>query len=657
MPLFFFSEECMLSIFTGSALFSVPHILYLLASSAALGILIVILASLFKTEQHRRSVISWTVFVFASIYATAILVKLSFQTFMNPKSIFSGTGDAVGGFAGNIFNAIKGNILILIALFLPAVLIFILNRKTALMEHQAKGRYRILALLLSASLIIAEAVGMNNDQRSRNQAGADYEFNSAVPAFGLINALAIDTYHLCAGSSASGALTISTPESSAVTTPAVYSVNELDDVDFNQLAESTDNQALQQLDQYVASKTASSQNEYTGIFKGKNLILIAAESFATGIIDPEITPTLYRLANKGIVFNDYYQPAWGGSTTTGEYSILTGLVPTDGVNSMKATIGHDLSTTIGNQLKQLNYFTRAYHDNTDTYYSRNLTHENFGYEKFIGYGNGMEEGLNWSWPCSDDEMMQWTVPQYIDEQPFSIYYMTVSGHAAYTEEADAMAVKNLQYLRDTYPSFNEHSEKVQCYLAANYELEKGLTYLLDQLEEQGILDDTVICLTADHYPYGLEKSAAWDNDVSYLDELYGYPVEAYNQQERDKNTLIIWSGCIEDQHIEVDDPVSSIDIVPTLANLFGTDFDSRLYNGRDVFSDASPLVMWIDRSWKTDLGVYNAGTDVFTPNEGVSEDDIPEGYVEQIQNRVRNEFTFSQSVLENDYYAHVYSND
>jgi lipoteichoic acid synthase len=576
---------------------------------------------------------------------------------MNPKSIFSGTGDAVGGFAGNIFNAIKGNILILIALFLPAVLIFILNRKTALMEHQAKGRYRILALLLSASLIIAEAVGMNNDQRSRNQAGADYEFNSAVPAFGLINALAIDTYHLCAGSSASGALTISTPESSAVTTPTVYGVNELDDVDFNQLAESTDNQALQQLDQYVASKTASRQNEYTGIFKGKNLILIAAESFATGIIDPEITPTLYRLANKGIVFNDYYQPAWGGSTTTGEYSILTGLVPTDGVNSMKATIGHDLSTTIGNQLKQLNYFTRAYHDNTDTYYSRNLTHENFGYEKFIGYGNGMEEGLNWSWPCSDDEMMQWTVPQYIDEQPFSIYYMTVSGHAAYTEESDAMAVKNLQYLRDTYPSFNEHSEKVQCYLAANYELEKGLTYLLDQLEEQGILDDTVICLTADHYPYGLEKSAAWDNDVSYLDELYGYPVEAYNQQERDKNTLIIWSGCIEDQHIEVDDPVSSIDIVPTLANLFGTDFDSRLYNGRDVFSDASPLVMWIDRSWKTDLGVYNAGTDVFTPNEGVSEDDIPEGYVEQIQNRVRNEFTFSQSVLENDYYAHVYSND
>lgn len=652
LPLFFLYEETAIALFTGIGITGL-HACYMALSAAAFGMLANFLVSLGCTARRRCSILSWILFLSASGYTTAVLIRLSFQTYMTPKSILSGTGDAVGGFAGSILSAIRGSLPLLAVLFGLPVLLHVLARRKHLLCGRLHSHRRLLAAALSASMAIAQAAVIRSDPRSLAQAWQDYDFTTAVQSFGLLSALVMDAAHESTGrSTADGfaAEEAASPAASAAAAAVSYSRNELP-IDFAGLAESDQDPELKAADQYVASQSGSMQNEYTGLFKGKNLILITAESFASGAIDPEITPTLYRLATRGITFDEYYQPAWGGSTTTGEYSILTGLVPTDGVSSMKETIVHDLSTTIGNQLKDLGYFSRAYHDNTDTYYDRNLTHENFGYEKFIGYGSGMEEGITWSWPCSDDEMIQWSLPQYIDEQPFSIYYITVSAHAAYTLQDDAMAVKNIQYLRETFPKFNDYSEKVQCYLAADYEVEKGLTYLMSQLEEKGIADDTVICLTADHYPYGLEQSAAWGNDVSYLSELYGYPVDSNDQPRRDRSTLILWCGSIEDQGIEVSAPVSSIDIVPTLANLFGTEFDSRLYAGRDAFSSAQPLVVWTNRSWMTDLGEYNAYSGTFTPKDGAV---IPDGYVDRIQAMVRNRFTFSQTVLSLDYYAHVF---
>ena len=142
--------------------------------------------------------------------------------------------------------------------------------------------------------------------------------------------------------------------------------------------------------------------------------------------------------------------------------------------------------------------------------------------------------------------------------------------------------------------------------------------------------------------------------MPYLSELYGYEVDTYF--ERDHNRLIIWSGCLEDEDpIIVDDPTSSIDILPTLSNLFGLEFDSRLYIGRDVFSNAEPLVFSINYDWKTDKGTYLSWSDTFTP---VSEDvTVPDGYVDRINAIVRNKLTFSNRILNYDYYAHVFADD
>ncbi|MCR4989957.1 MAG: LTA synthase family protein [Lachnospiraceae bacterium] len=423
-----------------------------------------------------------------------------------------------------------------------------------------------------------------------------------------------------------------------------YGVNTLD-IDFNALAESTSG-TMHDLDIYVSSIKPSSKNKYTSLFKGKNLIFFSAEAFSGDIIDPELTPTLYRLSTKGIQIPDYYQPAIAG-TTGGEYANLFGMIPSLGGKSMKSITDHNTWITIGNRLNDEGYYGKAYHNNDGSVYGRNNTHNKLGYsDGFMAVGSGMEEFLtSTGFPQSDLEMMEGTLPTYIDKQPFNVYYMTVSGHGQYGRNKNRMSAKNYERVENL-----EYSEIVKCYIANNLELEDALTYTVNELEKAGIADDTVIVLGADHFPYSLDYNASLGN-MPALSELYGYNVTNYIQ--RDHNRLIIWSGCLEKEDpIIVNDPVFSLDILPTLCNLFGVDFDSRLLPGRDIFSDREALIFTGGYDWKTSLGTYIAKKNEFTPTD--PDADIPEDYVERIKAEVRNRMNYSKSVLSCGYFDHVF---
>ena len=194
-----------------------------------------------------------------------------------------------------------------------------------------------------------------------------------------------------------------------------------------------------------------------------------------------------------------------------------------------------------------------------------------------------------------------------------------------------------------------YSDAVKGYFAANLELEDALSYLVATLEEKGIADDTVICISTDHFPYGLDSGGTLGN-MPLLSELYGYNVQNYFQ--RDHSRLIMWCGSLEDKEpIVVDTPTFSLDILPTLSNLFGTEFDSRLFVGRDVFSDASPLVFNTHYDWKTDLGTYYASSGKFVANEGV---EVPENYVSNIKAQVRNKMRYCSLALDSDYFRYLF---
>ena len=57
--------------------------------------------------------------------------------------------------------------------------------------------------------------------------------------------------------------------------------------------------------EYFANQIPSEQNEYTGMFKGKNLVVFVAEGLSNVAIREDVTPNLYKLYNEGFQFDDF----------------------------------------------------------------------------------------------------------------------------------------------------------------------------------------------------------------------------------------------------------------------------------------------------------------------------------------------------------------
>ncbi len=402
-------------------------------------------------------------------------------------------------------------------------------------------------------------------------------------------------------------------------------------IDFDKLiAETTDNNLIN-MHKFFQSVEPTEKNKYTGMFKGKNLIFITAEAFDTIAIDKNITPTLYKMATNSFVFNNYYQPLYPVSTSDGEYMNLMSLIPKEGVWSFKATSKLSMPFGLGNVFKKEGYNAYAFHNQTYKYYSREKSHTNIGF-KYIGCGNGLERKMNCKhWPNSDAEMMDATFDYYLkDNKPFVTYYMTVSGHLNYNFYGNNMASRNKKAVKNL-----KYSTAVKAYYATQIELDKAMSKLLNKLEEKNLLNDTLIVIAPDHYPYGLKTSEM--NEVSKIDRS--------DKFENYHTSLIMYNPTIE--KTEVNKVVSGIDILPTVLNLFGMDYDSRLLMGKDIFSETEGLAILSDRSWVSDKGKYNSVSKEFISN---TNEEVSKEYIEKINTEVYQKFSMSSLILDNDYY-------
>lgn len=403
-------------------------------------------------------------------------------------------------------------------------------------------------------------------------------------------------------------------------------------IDFDKLIREAESEEMAKMAAYFKNAEPSAKNDYTGKYKGYNLICITAEGFSPYAIREDLTPTLYKISQEGYKFTNFYTPLWELSTSDGEYAICTGQIPKSGVWSMSASGHNAMPFALGNQLNKAHYKTMAFHDHDYDYYDRNISHPNLGYT-YQAKGAGLE--VTDTWPESDVEMMDQTVSRYVNDQPFHTYYMTVSGHMNYSFRENAMSAKNEALVKNL-----DMSDTAKAYLAAQIELDRGVESLLRQLEEAGVLDHTLIMITPDHYPYGLNNE--------YISELAGKTVD--EDFELFHSTLLLYTPHM--QPVVVDKPCSSLDILPTLSNLMGLDFDSRLFVGRDIFSDSEPLVILYSHNFITDKGRYNALTNEFIEASGA---DVDEEYVRDMIDKVDAKFYYSAKLLEEDYYADIIS--
>ena len=579
-----------------------------------------------------------TIFIICFIYALQLCIYKMFGFYFD-LSLLSAT-DQVASFAGDGLKLILENIMGVIVLFLPFIILLIFIKRISIHKNEVKINIIKLISLVVVYLVFIGTLYINGD--GINSAKELY-FNVSnnelnIRKFGVLNAFRIDVKRSIFGFD----VKLDIPDDyvdpdkdddEGDEVEIVYDYNNLD-IDFDSLIASETDSTVSMMHEYFKNESGTLQNEYTKYFEGKNLILFMAESFNEIAVREDITPTLYKLVNSGFKFNNFYTPTIS-STIGGEFQELTGLVATSGFLSPWKSGENYYPFGVATAFQNLGYNTYAYHNHTYTFQSRHKYLAALGFDNYMGCRNGLENEINCNqWPESDVEMIEATFDDYItSENPFMVYYVTVSGHGDYGFDYSAMARKH----KDDVANLN-YSEKPLSYLAAQIELDQALELLIKKLDEAGELEDTVIALVGDHYPYYLS--------LDEVNEIASY--EKDNVVEINRSNFILWNS--EMETVEIEKIGSQIDVLPTIYNLFGVEYDSRLIIGKDILSTEPGLAIFGNSSWVSDKGTYFASSGEFVSKDG---SEVDSEYVKYMNNVVSNKITMSRYIMKYDYYRKV----
>lgn len=585
------------------------------------------------------------------IYAEVQLVYHAiFGNFMPISLVKMGEG-VVTNFGGQILFGIGQNIIPILLLLVPLIMMILSLALRRAPRHRLRWKQNLATVGLSV-LIVCAAVGIMVG--GKGETFSVYEIFTNVNTstdisfknVGMLATTEQELRFMVMGDEAEDTAIVEVALG-RTSKPRKYSsktFNVMEDIDFQKLAESTDDEFLQQLDQYFATVTPTRKNDYTGLLKDYNLITICAESFCPYFISPTLTPTLYEMTKTGIVFENFYG-TFQSVTTNGEYTMNMGLYPdmsrSKTVSSFDVAGSNYLPFCLGNALKAEGYQTWAYHNYIGDFYNRNITHANMGYT-FKAADSGLN--IKVDWPSSDLEMMEKSVDDFIDSgAPFHAYYMTFSGHYQYSWD-NAMSAKNRDKVEDL-----DYSDPVKAYIACNLELEYALEYLVDRLEQAGIKDKTCIVLTNDHYPYGLTEEE--------YNELAGEELDT--SFEKFRNSFLCYVPGLR-ENIVVKEYCSTADILPTLLNLFGVEYDSRLLTGTDVLSNGIHMAVLSDQSFIMDKMRFATTTEqvvVTDKNLEKADEETIQSQLNMYRLYVQNKFKISSGILNSDYYAHVFGKE
>ena len=414
------------------------------------------------------------------------------------------------------------------------------------------------------------------------------------------------------------------------------SKREIDDTILDEIIKNEKNTTLNNINNYIKNKDITDYNSHTGMFEGKNVIVIMMESTNDIIINKDLYPNFYKLYSEGISFKNNYSPRNSCATGNNEFSGMTGLYTIQNNCTANIFSNNTYFTSIFNIFKNAGYRATSMHDYTEQYYVRNIIHKNLGSEAYynandlnIKYYN---EYKNWA---SDEDFMNAAMDITLNDtsdKPFMLWLTTVSGHQPYK----VSSVEGDKYLSITEGT--DYSMEVRRYMSKLKTFDNGLGILLDKLKASGKLDDTVIVMYGDHYPYGLKNK-----DIS---SVLTYDLDDY---EVERVPMVIYNSTIKSEVVEKYS--SYINLTPTLANLFNLDYDPRYYMGTDVFSDDYlNMVAFADGSWKNADVYYNASSGsikYYTSNEYTTDELI------RINNIVTNRMQISESIIRNNYFNYL----
>jgi len=400
-----------------------------------------------------------------------------------------------------------------------------------------------------------------------------------------------------------------------------------------------DNALKEVSDYYDKNSKEQSINEYTGIFEGKNIIAIHAESlqnFAIGLTfeGREVTPNLNKLVKESLYFNNFYAQVGVGTSSDSEFTYATSLLPANN-GTVFVNYYNNKFTTIQNLLKDKGYYVFSMHGNVGDFWNRNTMHQNMGYDKFYSKSSFVideEYGLG----LSDMSFFRQSVSMIKDismelDQPFYGTLITLTNHTPWESASEISDLKTTWTIEiDGQKIVRDYLENktLGSYIKCINYMDMAIGQFFDNMNDEGLLDNTVVVIYGDHdariskknYDYMYNYNPYMDR-VLEVDDVEYVEFNDYDYELSKSVPLIIWSKDLSDGKT-ISTPMGMIDVMPTLGNMLG------IYNkyalGTDIMNikDGENIVVFKDGSYLTSKIYYSAkNNEVYTLSNGVISED------------------------------------
>ena len=594
-----------------------------------------IVAAITSFLNKKLSKILVSIFVFlVGFYA---LLQLTFNNLLgNFMSLNASSGGGLSRVVSQIpefIKSIRFEYLIVFLPFIVLLVLFIKSKSLLVYERPTKLRVILIIIIIIASELLGKLSVNLSIFEDKNQIKSNKDLYRAptllslsLKEFGALKFFERDIIYMI-NPDDGYSLEIDKSNSEPTVSEPDYK-REIDDSSFKELLNSETNSTIKELHEYFISQNVTPKNEYTGIFKDKNLVLIMVEALDLIAINEELTPTLYKLSKEGWYFDNYYTPRYSCTTGESEYIAETSIIPSSTVCTPNTYVNNNYSTAIFNLFKNSGYYTSSYHSWRDEFYARTKLHKNMGSELYMDY-DSLKMSNILGWPL-DTEMFNNAYPYYSDKDKFFTFYITSSTHFPYDYDT-TVTKKHWDKVKNT-----DYPDLVKRYMAKAIELDEGIKLLMDKLKNDGKLDDTVIVIFGDHHPLNMP--------LKYLDEYSS--IDRYEDFNMDRLPFIIYNS--EEDAKVIEKTSSTFDILPTIANLFDLNYDPRYYMGVDVFSDEETIVIFTNGSWLTDKALYDSSTNTYKSLKG----DLDQKYIESINKKVNDKFYVSNKVLTLDYFKY-----
>ena len=634
-----FLSELLFKIFNKISLWDWANIRIVIGINL-IAIFFALLVSFFNKKISR--IISIVIALVASVYT---FLQLGFYNYLGvymslgTSSQFGAVKDYIGEFLSSLHWTYY---LVLLPIILTIIFLIIFRNKQILPNYQKKTAFylifiEVIAILFTLTYHISLTLDFmqNPLQQVSNKELVKYPSvpSIVIKEFGTVTYGFLDIKALFVEPPEEEIEFVETEKEEIVVTD--YS-RKIDDTAWETAIANESNKTKTNLNNYFINREITDKNDYTGLFEDKNLIVIMMESVNDMIINEEYFPNFYNLYTNGWRFTNTYSPRNSCATGNNEMSGMTGLYSINDSCTANKYKNNTYYQAIFNLFKNKGYYTSSMHNFTEGYYRRSIIHKNMGSSKYYGVQAlkipfQVEYG---KWASDEDFFKKYL--EILDQNEtgtkFMTWLTTVSSHQPYSVSSPYGDLY-LDVFKDS--GYNATTKR---YLSKLKVLDNAIGILIEGLKERNLLDDTVILLFADHYPYGLAKSN--------INKVLGYDVSV--DQLADKTPFVIYNSTVEAK--EFNQYNTYMNITPTLANLFNLNYDPRLYFGQDLLSDTyQSLVVFADGSWKNEHVFYNAATSKVTYyDEYYTIDDI-----KKISDDVSMQIKMSTLAIKNNYFKYL----